>query len=130
MAILQGVAATPISLRGAEVEDQAPAASLISQEVANLHGAAPLPWVRTVRPAVRKRGARAPTACFLQPHLASGLLWWRGREESTGTSKPIVEEKNVSQSAGSKASLALEGRMVQESGFQNRSRALALSACS
>ena len=23
--------------------------------------------------------------CFLQPHLASGLLWWRGREESMRT---------------------------------------------
>ena len=40
--ILQGVAATPITLRDAEVEDQAPAASLVSQEVANLHVAAPL----------------------------------------------------------------------------------------
>ena len=30
--------------------------------------------------------------CFLQPHLASGLLSRRGREESTGTSKPSVVE--------------------------------------
>jgi hypothetical protein len=61
-----------------------------------------------------------------------GADLWRGREESTGTSKLVVEVKNFSQGAGSKASLALEGRMVasQESGFQNRSRAFALSACS
>jgi hypothetical protein len=120
----------PLPFRSYSFQDKSPSASLVSQEVANPHVAAPLPWVRTVCPAVRKRGARAPTACFLQPHLAIGLLWWRGREESTGTSKPIGEAKNVSQSAVSKASLALEGRMVQESGFQNRSRALALSACS
>ena len=30
--------------------------------------------------------------CFLQPHLASGLLWWRGREESEGTTKTSVAE--------------------------------------
>jgi hypothetical protein len=71
-------------------------------------------------------------ACFLKPHLASGLLLWRGREESTGISKHIVVETKVSQSAGSKASLALVGRMVpsQERGFQKRTWALALSAYS
>ena len=43
VAILQGVAATPTTLmRDAEVEDQAPAASLVSQVVPNLHVAAPL----------------------------------------------------------------------------------------
>jgi hypothetical protein len=41
-------------------------------------------------------------------------------------------ETNVSQSAGSKASLAVVGRMAPSHamGFQKRSRALALSACS
>ena len=49
-----------------------------------------------------------------------------------GTSKPSVVETNVSQSAGSKASLAVVGRMAPSHamGFQKRSRALALSACS
>jgi hypothetical protein len=41
--------------------------------------------------------------------MASGLFLRRGREESTGTSKPNVVETNVSQNAGSKASLALGG---------------------
>ena len=69
-------------------------------------------------------------AVFFAAALRSRLLLRRGREESTGTSKPNVVETNVSQSAGSKASLALVGRTVpsQESGFQNRSRALGLSA--
>jgi hypothetical protein len=60
------------------------------------------------------------SACFLQPHLASGLFWRRGREESTGTFKPSVVETNVAQSAGSKASLADVGLMVpsHERGFQ------------
>jgi hypothetical protein len=31
----------------------------------------------------------------LQPHLASGLLRWRGREESEGTSKPSIVETKV-----------------------------------
>ena len=68
--------------------------------------------------------------CFLQPHLASGLLWRRGREESTGTPKPRVVETNVAQSAGSKASLADVGLMVPSHehgpgpmGFQKSSRA-------
>jgi hypothetical protein len=52
----------------------------------------------------------SPSACFLQPRLASGLLWWRGSEERTRNSKPIVEVKDVSQSGWSKASVALEGR--------------------
>jgi hypothetical protein len=60
VAILQWVAATPIMLRDAKVEDQAPAASLVSQVVPDLHVAAPLAcagrdssnWVRTVCPAV------------------------------------------------------------------------------
>ena len=49
-----------------------------------------------------------------------------------GTSKPSVVETNVSQSAGSKASLAVVGLMApsHERGFQKSSRALALSACS
>jgi hypothetical protein len=49
-----------------------------------------------------------------------------------GTSKPIVVETNVSQSAGSKASLELVGLIVpsHERGFQKSSRALSLSACS
>jgi hypothetical protein len=70
--------------------------------------------------------------CFLQPHLASGLLWRRGREESTGTPTPIVVETNVAQSAGSKTSLAEVGLMApsHDMGFQKSSRALALSACS
>jgi hypothetical protein len=37
-----------------------------------------------------------------------------GGEESTGTSKPIVEVKNVSQSGWSKSSVAFEGLMVQK----------------
>jgi hypothetical protein len=44
--------------------------------------------------------------CFLQHHLASGLLLSRGREESTGISKPSTVETNVAQSVGSKTSLA------------------------
>jgi hypothetical protein len=49
-----------------------------------------------------------------------------------GTSKPSVVETNVSQSAGSKASLAEVGLMApsHERGFQKSSRALVLSACS
>ena len=49
-----------------------------------------------------------------------------------GSSKPSVVETNVSQSAGSKVSLAEVGPMApsHERGFQKRSRALALSACS
>ena len=47
-------------------------------------------------------------------------------------SKPSVVETNVSQSAGSKASLVEVGLMApsHERGFQKSSRALALSACS
>jgi len=40
------------------------------------------------------------------------MVAWR--EESTGTSKPNVVENKLSQSAGSKASLALEGWMVRQ----------------
>ncbi len=49
-----------------------------------------------------------------------------------GTSKPSVVETSVSQSAGSKASLAEVGLMApsHERGFQKSSRALSLSACS
>ena len=49
-----------------------------------------------------------------------------------GTSKPSVVDTKVSQIAGSKASFADVGLMVQshERGFQKSSRALALSACS
>ena len=48
------------------------------------------------------------------------------------TPKPRVVETNVAQSAGSTASLADVGLMVpsHERGFQQRSRAWALSACS
>jgi hypothetical protein len=48
----------------------------------------------------------------------------------TGTSKQIVEVKNISQSGRSKVSVALEGRRFpsHERGFQKRSQALALSA--
>ena len=69
---------------------------------------------------------------FLQPHLASGLLWSRGGAARVGTSKLSVVETNVSQSDGSKASLAEVGLMApsHERGFQKSSRALALSACS
>jgi hypothetical protein len=56
------------------------------------------------------------SAYVLQPHLASGLLWRRGREESTGTPKPSVVETNVAQSAGSKASLEDVGLMVDGGG--------------
>ncbi len=47
-----------------------------------------------------------------------------------GTSKPRAVETNVSQSAGSKASLGEVGLMApsHERGFQKSSRALALSA--
>ena len=49
-----------------------------------------------------------------------------------GTSKPSVVDTKVSQSAGSKASLADVDLMVpnHERGFQKRSRTLVLSACS
>jgi hypothetical protein len=50
--------------------------------------------------------------CFLQQHLASGLLWCLGREESEGTTKPSVVETKVAHRFGSKTSLALEGLMV------------------
>jgi hypothetical protein len=55
-----------------------------------------------------------------------------GGEENTGTSKNIVEVKNISQRGRSKEFVALEGRLVlsQDSSFQNRSLALLLSACS
>jgi hypothetical protein len=47
-----------------------------------------------------------------------------------GTSKPSVVETNVSQSAGSKGSLAEVGLMTpsHERGFQKSSRALSLSS--
>jgi hypothetical protein len=59
-------------------------------------------------------------AVFFAAALASGLLLRRGREESTGTSKPSVVETNVVHSVGSKASLADVGLMVpsHERGFQ------------
>ncbi len=38
------------------------------------------------------------SATVLQQHSA-GQLWWRGREERTGTSKPNMVKKKVSQSA-------------------------------
>ena len=56
-----------------------------------------------------------------------------------GTSKPSVVETKVAHRFGSKALLALEGRMVpldfglycsHERGFQYRSRALVFPACS
>ena len=49
-----------------------------------------------------------------------------------GTTKPSVVDTKVSQSAGSKASLADVDLMVpnHERGFQKRSRTLVLSACS
>jgi hypothetical protein len=47
--------------------------------------------------------------CFMQPHLASGLLWWRGREESAGTSKPSVVETKVAHRFGSKALVGTRG---------------------
>ena len=49
-----------------------------------------------------------------------------------GTPKPSVVDTKVSQSAGSKASLALVGMMVpsHDMGFQKSSRTLVLSACS
>ena len=49
-----------------------------------------------------------------------------------GTSKPSVVDTKVSQSAGSKASLADVDLMVpnHERGFQKSSRTLVLSACS
>jgi len=83
---------------------------------------------------------------FLQPHLAGyygffflflqeqikGIIIRRGRAARMGTSKPSVVDTKVSQSAGSKASLADVGLMVpsHERGFQKSSRALELSACS
>jgi len=51
-------------------------------------------------------------AVFFAAALASGLLLRRGREESTGTSKPSVVETNVVHSVVSKASLADVGLMV------------------
>jgi hypothetical protein len=43
--ILQGVAATPITVMGdAEVEDQAPAASLVPEVIADLHRAVGPRW--------------------------------------------------------------------------------------
>ena len=58
-------------------------------------------------------------AVFFATALASGLLWWRGSEERE-TTKPSVVETKVAHRFGSKASLALEGRMVpsHERGFQ------------
>ena len=65
---------------------------------------------------------------FLQAHLASKLLWRRGRAARVGTSKPSVVEANVSQSDGSKASLGEVGLMAPMA--PKSSRSLALSACS
>ncbi len=73
----------------------------------------------------RGLGVFEDSQCFFQPHLASGLLLRRGREESTGNSKPSVVETNVVvtnvvHSAGSKASFAEVGLMVpsHQRGFQ------------
>ena len=59
-----------------------------------------------------RRERRART--FYIPHLAAGRLWWRGREESTGTSKPNVEVKEVCQIAGAQpeTSSTVEGRRM------------------
>jgi hypothetical protein len=67
--ILLRAATAPKALkRDAEVEDQAPAASLVSQVVPNLTSPRSWPalavtpcWVRTVCPAVRKRGPSTET---------------------------------------------------------------------
>jgi hypothetical protein len=117
-----------------------------SWRYADLHVAVPLACacryalLCTMCPAVRNNGHSAPTIqscalvapewavqvlvwspcksmqCFLQLHLTSGLTWWRGREESTGTSKPSVVETKVAHRFGSKSSLLLEGRMVPSHG--------------
>jgi hypothetical protein len=57
---------------------------------------------------------------FFAAALSKRAIIVCGGEESTGTSKSDVVEKKVSQRAGSKASLALVGRMVpsHERGFQ------------
>ena len=67
---------------------------------------------------------------FLQPHSKRAIM--EAGAARMGTSKPSVVDTKVSQSAGSKASLADVGLMVpsHERGFQKSSRALALSACS
>jgi hypothetical protein len=113
-------------MRDAEVEDQAPAASLVSQVVAELHVAAPLaracrdsllgadrvssraeerakgtipsscaPWLHLSELCTCLCGRRERPSCFLQPHLASRLLWWRGREESTGTPNRLLTEERL-----------------------------------
>jgi hypothetical protein len=130
VAILQGVAATPITfMRDAEVKDQAPAASLVSQEVANLNVALPLALAcrdsappgcgPCVQPCGREGQGPPPSSRAPWLHLSELCTCLCGRRESVqpacyggGGEEPIVEVKNVSQSGGSKASLALEGRMV------------------
>jgi hypothetical protein len=52
---------------------------------------------------------------FLQPHLASGLLLWRGREESTGTSKPNVVATKV---VGARAADGPEPGVVSRLGIE------------
>jgi hypothetical protein len=58
--------------------------------------------------------------CFLQPHRAGERWLRRGREASTGTSKPSVVQTNVSHRGWSQASLAVVGLRVpsHERGFQ------------
>ena len=69
---------------------------------------------------------------MLQPHRAGTRWLRRGREASTGTSNPSVEQTNVSHNGWSRASFAVVGLRVpsHERGFKWSSRALALSACS
>jgi hypothetical protein len=104
-------------------ESLAPAARLVPKVVADLHVAAPLACAcryavlradhvssRAEQGAhdVRRwlhlselctwlcgRSEGAMQCFFFVPHLASRLLLRRGREESTGTSKPNVVETNV-----------------------------------
>jgi len=54
---------------------------------------------------------RPPHTSERRGHLAAGRLWWRWREESTGTSKPNMEVKKVCQIAGAQAS-SVVGRRV------------------
>ena len=115
-----------------------PAASLVSQEVAKLNVALPLALAcrdsappgcgPCVQPCGREGQGPPPSSRAPWLHLSELCTRSCGRRESVqpgcyggGGEEPIVEVKNVSQSGGSKASLALEGRRVPGRGLPIRS---------
>jgi len=118
--LLQVATAPEAVMLDTEVEDHAPAAILVSQVFSDCHVAAPLAVRGSMLGADRvsssaeeraehrdhpivRLGCTDVRACVVAVKLdtellfsmiASGLFLWRGRETSTGTSKPIVVETN------------------------------------